>query len=220
MIRFEQKLFFALVFGYSLICGLVLFLPYSLPTGWRMFSLVLIFLSLLGFLILYYGMRSWIPIAGFALLTSLFQVFPDWFLSQVLEVLVFPEDGFPKIGTVSGYMAGLWTLPFFFSRILGQYTREKLGGNLHFWVGVFALIIFWISEETMHLIPVWYGQDVKMIGSAAVYVLPAEFLLGIFFSIQLDRSRFSSLGVKVWNAGSVSLFYTGALAISYLLIEG
>jgi hypothetical protein len=41
------------------------------------------------------------------------QIWPDWFLSAQLEILVFPEDGLFKIGTVSGYMLFLWAIPFF-----------------------------------------------------------------------------------------------------------
>ncbi len=89
----------------------------------------------------------------------------------------------------------------------------------HILTGFIALIIFWISEETMHLIPVWHAKSVKTIGHSAIYVLPAEFLLGVFFSLIFEVSKFTSFSKKILLAATVSIYYTGALAISYLLIE-
>ncbi len=90
--------------------------PVNIKPGIRMLFLVIIYnLAIL----LYGGWRKyddWSNLWVFAFILSIFQVFPDWFLSAQLNILVFPEDGLAKIGTVSGYMAGLWTIPIFLNR--------------------------------------------------------------------------------------------------------
>ncbi|WCL49042.1 DUF6989 domain-containing protein [Leptospira sp. GIMC2001] len=216
----EIKIFIVYLISFSILCGLVLFAPNDVPTGFRMFFLVVVFIISTPLLIKYANIYSWRFLFGFSLLVSIFQVLPDWFLSQVLGVLIFPDDGFPKIGTVSAYMAGLWTIPLFISVVSAQYVHEKLGGNLHIITGFIALAIFWISEETMHMIPVWIAKDVELIGSAAIYVLPAEFMLGVFFSYILQQAKFAKFTSRVVLAFSVSIFYTGALSFFYLMIQG
>jgi hypothetical protein len=219
---FELKLILKYLSIYSIVSAIILFLPPFISTGWKMFFLVLIFLISMFHFIKNRNRAYWKAAFYFSLITSFFQVFPDWFLSQVLGTLVFPEDGFPKIGTVSLYMAGLWTIPLFLSiRLARIFSKKTLLANYstHILTGIIALIIFWISEETMHLIPVWYAKSVKTIGHTAIYVLPAEFLLGVFFSLMFEISQFISLFKKIILAATVSIYYTGALAVSYLLIE-
>lgn len=216
----KNLIIFLIVFS-SIAIG-ILFLPLGLATGKSMAILVGLFLLSMVYLIEIRKAIGGRELFYFSLLTSIFQVFPDWFLSKVLGVLVFPEDGFPKIGTVSMYMAGLWTIPLFlsakFSRILA--AQAVLPRNfIHFTTGIIALIIFWISEETMHLIPVWYAKNVHTISHSAIYVLPAEFLLGSFFSFIYSHSKDALFINRILMAASVSIFYTGALALSYLLIE-
>ncbi|MCZ8238409.1 MAG: hypothetical protein O9346_13290 [Leptospiraceae bacterium] len=207
---------------YSALAAGILFFPIGIRTGQKMGILVCIFILSMIYLIEIHKAIGGKKLFYFSLLTSLFQVFPDWFLSKVLAVLVFPEDGFPKIGTVSLYMAGLWTIPLFLSARFARMLTEQ--GVLprtfiHFTTGIIALIIFWISEETMHLIPVWHAQNVQTIGNSAIYVLPAEFLLGLFFSYTYEQAKDSSLGARILHSASVALFYTGALTISFLLVE-
>ena len=105
---------------FAALCAGTLLLP--LPVGWQFLILVLLFAALFGSFSFRHRTewpelwRVWL----FSTLVSFFQVFPDWFLSAVLEVLIFPEDGLFKFGTVSGYMAGLWAyLSFIFCWALG-----------------------------------------------------------------------------------------------------
>lgn len=116
--EFLLALYF-IVFG--IVSGLVLYLGQS-SAGIKLASLTLLFhISFAGLCLVfrwYTPFRIW----KFLVPLSILMVFPDWFLSAVLQTLVFPEDGFLKIGTVSGYMAGLWAIPLF----ICVYTGIKL----------------------------------------------------------------------------------------------
>jgi len=94
---------------FTLMCVVGLLLP--LPVGQRIALCVLAYHVLVVAWSRSAGDTELMKLWRYAAVLSVFQVVPDWFLSHVLGVLVFPEDGFPKIGTVSGYMAGLWTIP-------------------------------------------------------------------------------------------------------------
>ena len=94
-----EKDFIIIHLLFSIICGIVLFLP-GIQIGVKLFILVLIYnisVPLVGILRKY---TDWLNIWLFSFILSLFQIWPDWFLSAQLEVLVFPEDGLFKIGTV------------------------------------------------------------------------------------------------------------------------
>jgi len=157
---------------------------------------------------------------AFVLPVSVLQVLPDWFLSAALGVLVFPEDGFPKIGTVSGYMAGLWTIPLFVVVLTGRAVEARAGVVAGAWTAALtALGVFWASEETLWRVPVWHARDVATVGHAAVYVLVPEAILGAaaYDAYRLAAGRHPS--TKLLRAGTVTLVYTGALAVAYLLVE-
>jgi hypothetical protein len=96
---------------------------------------------------------EWINIWLFAFLLSMFQLWPDWFLSAELGILVFPEDGFIKIGTISLYMAGLWVIHLF----LINYARLKIqvrysNSITYITVAVLSVLIFGLSEQTMWML--------------------------------------------------------------------
>ena len=119
----RDALLIHLVFG--LICVIVLLFPAEIGIGLKMLILVLIYNFALPVFALARGRRAWIEIWLFAFILSLFQVFPDWFLSAQLNILAFPEDGFRKIGTVSLYMAGLWAIPVFIIIYVFRRVKER-----------------------------------------------------------------------------------------------
>ncbi|MCC5813221.1 MAG: hypothetical protein JJT78_00565 [Leptospira sp.] len=210
------------ILSYSILVLLILFTPLIAVTGWKLIFLVGFFIIAMPILIYSLDLEDWKPVFWFSFLASLFQIFPDWFLAEALGVLVFPDEERFLIGKVPIYMAGMWTIPFFISLLSARIAKSNINFipvNIHILTGLIALMIFWISEETMHHIPVWYAQNVKLIGSSAIYVLPAEFLLGVYLSWVYEISLGRNILEKILLASSVFIFYTGALSVSYLIVE-
>ena len=103
--------------------------------------------------------QEWLEIWLFVFPLSLLMLFPDWFLASQLEVLVFPNDGFPMIGSVPIYMAGLWTIPFFLIIFIGLLVQKKKTQNVAYLsVLITSLTIFGGSEETLWMLPSWSAQ--------------------------------------------------------------
>ncbi|GAG92489.1 unnamed protein product, partial [marine sediment metagenome] len=82
-------------------CLAIILLPIGIGIGVELFILVILYSLLIVIVGLLRGYKEWIYIWGFVFLISFFQIWPDWFLSAELNILVFPEDGLFKIGTVS-----------------------------------------------------------------------------------------------------------------------
>lgn len=207
---------------FTILVVVVLFSPFISVTGWKLSFLVGLFLLAMPIFIYSFHWEDAKPIFWFSFMASLFQIFPDWFLAEVLGVLVFPDEAKFSMGKVPFYMAGMWTIPFFISLVAARLLQSSINFlpiHLNILTGIIALLIFWISEETMHHIPVWYPQNVKLIGSSAIYVLPAEFFLGIYLSWVYEMSQGKPAMEKICLAGSVFIFYTGALSVSYLIVE-
>jgi len=214
---------------FAALCAGTLLLP--LPVGWQFLILVLLFAALFGSFSFRHRTewpelwRVWL----FSTLVSFFQVFPDWFLSAVLEVLIFPEDGLFKFGTVSGYMAGLWAIPFFYILLGTRLYQSSYSSSQWLAHGsdfkgalvgaAIALLIFGFSEATLWMLGSWYAQNVMVIGHVALYVLIPEFLLGFFLYQYFHESQNRGWAIHLYNAAKVSLLYTGCLALSYLLLE-
>ncbi|MCW7468019.1 DUF6989 domain-containing protein [Leptospira kanakyensis] len=205
---------------FSIVSGFVLYFGQS-PSGIKLASLTLLFhISFVG---LSLGLRWHTPfrIWKFLVPLSIFMVFPDWFLSSALQILVFPEDGFFKIGTVAGYMAGLWVIPLFVCVYTGIKLEEMsvsiIGTGL--WVGIIALIIFGTSEATMWVLGSWYAKDVKMWGHVAYYVLVPEMILGITTYLAYQGFSYSAYIIQMAIGFLVMLLYIGNLSFFYLLIE-
>ncbi|MCB1169405.1 MAG: hypothetical protein KDK25_03680 [Leptospiraceae bacterium] len=202
-----------------------------MPVGWRFLGCVLLFGLLFG-LYTFRNRHRWPELWSmwyFSTFVSVFQVLPDWFLSRVLDVLVFPEDGLIKIGSVSAYMAGLWAIPFFVILLSVRFSASSNarldwpGGSITLpslaVASIAALVIFGASEATLWILGSWYAQNVSMIGHVALYVLFPEFLLGCYLYLAYVWSRQKRVWIQILYAAHVSLLYTGALALSYLFFE-
>ncbi|TGM74150.1 hypothetical protein EHR01_11620 [Leptospira mtsangambouensis] len=205
---------------FSIVSVFVLYWSES-PSGVKLASLTLLFhLSFVG---LSLALRWHTPfrIWKFLVPLSIFMVFPDWFLSSALQILVFPDDGFLKIGTVSGYMAGLWVIPLFICVYTGIKLEEMsvsiIGTGL--WVGITALVIFGTSEATMWALGSWYPQNVKMWGKVAYYVLVPEMILGITAYLAYQGFSYSAYIFQIAMGFLVMILYIGNLSFFYLLIE-
>jgi hypothetical protein len=204
---------------YSALCLPVLLVP-GLEIGIKLFILVALYVIALPVTARLRGYNHWGKIWLFAVVLSVFQVFPDWFLSRQLGVLVFPDDGFLKIGTVSGYMAGLWTIPVFIIVYVSGRIGERVSSRAAYWAAAFlALVIFVASEETVWMLPSWYAHNVAMVGHTAVYIIIPEVILGISCRYAYEQVREKSNWIKFPAAFSVMLLYLGAAAFFYFVFE-
>jgi hypothetical protein len=154
----------------------------------------------------------------FSFIISLFQILPDWFLAAQLQVLVFPDDGFLRIGEVSAYMAGLWTIPLFLilyitiraDTYLSTYTTYAVSGIL-------AIIIFVGSEQFLGF--VWYAQNVFMIGNIALYIIIPEIMLGISAYWIYQQVKQQPIQRKILGGFSTMVLYLGNANLFYFIIE-
>lgn len=205
---------------FSLICVLLLAAPMGLRSGIRMMILVIGYSIILAGVGWYRRDRDWISLWAFSAILSVFQVFPDWFLSAQLNILVFPEDGLFKIGTVSGYMAGLWTIPLFIIVFAGNRLEARYStATASLGVGILSLVIFGGSEQTLWMLESWYARNVTMAGHVALYILFPEILLGLaaWFGYKIVKNR----GL-VWKTGAafcVMQLYLGSACFWYFFLE-
>ena len=217
----RDALFVHLIF--IVICAVILLIPVDLKIGVRLFILVIIYNLAVPIVGIWRKYSEWVEIWLFAFILSLFQIFPDWFLSAQLEILVFPEDGLFKIGTVSGYMLLLWAIPFFMILFIGQRVHERYSTNMAYLpylvVALLALLIFGMSEMTMWTLGSWHAQNVTMIGHVAIYIIIPEVILGLstYFSYEMIKDK--NHWIKIPTAFIVMLLYLGSAAFFYFLIE-
>ncbi|MHA2496997.1 MAG: DUF6989 domain-containing protein [Candidatus Hodarchaeales archaeon] len=205
---------------FAVLCGVVLLAPLDLAIGIRMFGLVVIYNILIPGLGFWRRDENWLDLWYFAIILSVFQVFPDWFLVSELDVLAFPDDNFLQIGEIPGYMAGLWAIPLFIIIFWGQRTEERHGLKAAYpIVALSSLAIFGLSEATMWALPAWSAQNVTTIGHVALYILIPEVMLGLtaFYCYQEIQGR--SFGIKLMGAFLIMLLYLGSASFFYFLFE-
>jgi hypothetical protein len=80
--------------------------------------------------------------------------------------------------------------------------------------------VFVFAESTLtSLLAVWEPVGVTTIGDLALYILPAELFLGLAVLAGARWTRTGHLARAAPVAAVVALAYTGAAAVSWLLIE-
>jgi len=202
------------------VCLLVILIPIGLPIGIRLLILVIIYNLLVVIFGTLRNYKEWINIWLFSFILSIFQIFPDWILSAELEILVFPEDGLFKIGSVSGYMLGLWAIPLFIILFVGQRLQERYSKKSSYLiVAILALLIFGGSENSMWMLQSWYAQNVTMLGHLAIYIIIPEIILGLsaFYAYDLIKENYHWFKVPVTFI--IMLLYIGSAVFFYFLIE-
>lgn len=180
----------------------------------------------------------------FVAIVSIFMVFPDWFLSNVLHSIRFIHDAHDVYrigGDVPVYMAFMWTIPLLW--ILAAFQRRRPSDDKSLTpaettlaelakAAALSLAIFGVAELALSAdaspLRLWTATASQRVFHVALYVLVPEAALGAA-SLAAYRSTITiNDGAPWWQAGvrrllagaAVATFYTGALAISFLLIEG
>ena len=203
------------------LCFAVLIIPIPIAIGIKLFILVASYNLLIPLVGLWRKYNEWVKLWVFVFLISLFQIWPDWFLSAQLNILVFPEDGLFKIGTVSGYMAGLWAIPLFLICFVGLKLKEKCS---HFKtliaVGLISLTIFALSEQSMWTLQSWYPQNVTLIfDHLAVYIIIPEVILGLSTFYYFEKTKNQHCITLIVSAFVIMLLYLGSVSFFYFLFE-
>jgi len=220
-LKLLDKLFIIFHIIFAVLTLIMLLILPPLEIGVKLFILVIIYnLSLFLIGIITHD-EMWLRIGLFSFLISIFQIFPDWFLSAELNILVFPDDGLFKIGTVSGYMFGLWTIPLFIIIFIGIKSRQTLTkGKAALIVILLTLIIFGTSEATIWMIGSWYPQNVTtLFNHLAIYIIPAELFLGFSSYIIFTRIKEKTLLYYLPLSFIIMLLYLGSCSFFYFLIE-
>ena len=205
---------------FVLVCGIILLIPANIAIGIKLFILVIIYNLLVPLFGLIRKHTEWVKLWLFVFILSMLQIWPDWFLSAQLEVLVFPDDGLFKIGSVSGYMLFLWAIPFFMILIISQSVQERYSQREgYLTAAITSLLIFGISEMTMWTFGSWYAQNVTMIGHVAIYIIIPEIILGLTTYFAYETIKDKNHWIKLPTAFIVMILYLGNVVFFYFLIE-
>jgi hypothetical protein len=152
---------------------------------------------------------------------SVLMVLPDWILASLLNVLVFPADGAPRIGAVPVYMAGMWTIPLLLLLAVALRVEERGHGvgAAYAAAGVTALVLFGGSEAVLWPIA-WHCKGVATVGGhAAVYILAPEAALGIAALYGYRHAGTAPLLPRLAAALAIMQLYIGAAVSSFFLLE-
>ena len=147
---------------------------------------------------------------------SAFQLFPDWFLAGGLGTLRFPDTGGIRVDDVIPLaMCGMWALPLYAIVLVARdsVARGALAG----------LVLFFGTELLAPAAGLWEpAGDLTEVLGVAVYVLPAEAALGAgaVVAARVATAVSRPVAERVLAGAALSTFYTGALALSWFLIDG
>jgi hypothetical protein len=205
---------------FVLSCIVILLIPLTGLMGIKLLILVVIY----NIMVPVYGYirkhPGWINIWLFVFILSLLQILPDLFLSAELGILVFPEDGFIKIGTVSLYMAGLWAIPLFLIIFAGLKIQERYSKSItYIAIAGLSVLIFGLAEQTMWMLQSWYAQNVVMIGHLAVYIIIPEIILGCTTYYCFNLIREKKHLIKIPITFIVMIIYLGSAVLFYFIVE-
>jgi hypothetical protein len=207
----------------GLLCGALVALPRWL--GPPMLGQAIVAATGLYLMVLFMG--AWLgghaelkDALAFLLPLSAFQVLPDAMLVQVLGVLAFPDLGAPRFGPVPLYMAGLWVAPLLLVLWAAEIAHRVAVAWGALVAPVVSLAAFGAAEwAAAHVLPLWHSRQVETFQGVALYVLPAEALLGLVTWLVFTQVHHRTLFMKALGAAFVSLAYAGALFASHYAFQ-
>ena len=153
----------------------------------------------------------------FLLPLSLLQVIPDWVLAGAFNTLAFPDVGGARLGPVPAFMAGLWVVPLVLVIWITSLSRSVSERLAPFVAAASALAIFGAAEWAARPLGLWYAHGVRMVHGVALYVLPAETVLGVAAWRVYQRVQGRLWLAKLSGAATVSVLYTGSLVTALFL---
>ncbi|MEQ9366865.1 MAG: hypothetical protein RIF32_21675 [Leptospirales bacterium] len=217
----SEKHAIVLHLAFGALTAAFLLAPIGPAIGWKMFLLLVVYNIAVPVLGRRLGHERWVDLWLFVFPLSLLQIFPDWFMSAVLGSLIFPDTGFPYIGTVGAYMGLMWSIPLFAILFTTWRVRKKLSRAGAYLLAVaLTVVTFGVAEATLWVIPIWYAAPhILAPAYIAVYVIIGEAFLGLAAWYAYLTVADRGLGSKLVAALAVMLIYTGSIAVSYLLIE-
>ncbi len=199
--------------------ALIIALFQDIAISARLLVVVILYNLLLPLWAHFRNHKDWLEVWIFVFPISLLMIFPDWFLALQLGVLSFPIDGFPMIGAVPVYMAGLWVIPLFLVVYTGLLTRSKGIPMTSLAILIVSLMIFGVSEATLWMIGSWYAHDVLMIGNVAIYIIIPELLLGLSTYLGYLMTRKRGIIERLVMAFVIMVMYLGNASFFYFIIE-
>ncbi|MFW9955546.1 MAG: DUF6989 domain-containing protein [Candidatus Thorarchaeota archaeon] len=206
-------------FVFAIPTALILAIFQDVAIGARLLVVVVLYNVLLPLWAYLRDHKEWLEVWIFVFPISLLMVFPDWFLALQLDVLSFPADGFPMIGAVPIYMAGLWAIPLFLIVYAGLLVRSKGVPMTTLSILIMSLLLFVGSEATLWMLGSWYAHDVLMIGNVAIYIIIPELLLGLSTYIGYLITRKMGIVHRLVMAFIIMVMYIGNASFFYFIIE-
>jgi|GEM_PF-835071 len=220
-----QKDFIWLQLAFATACVLMLWLS-DHAIGSILLILVVLFHIAAGLVAFIRQHHFWKRLWVFSLLFGALNIFPDWYLSAYAGWLVYPDEGVFKVGSISGYMPGLWSLAWFsllyigyWGQALGRHLKPDFNGAIVLLVA--SLLVYGLSEHGFKLIGSWHAAALieHTIGNAAVYVIFAELNLMLLSYFLLPVLLRLNLWLQAFAALCLAQFYLGSLLFFYFLIE-
>jgi hypothetical protein len=157
---------------------------------------------------------------SYLVVLSLCLVLPDVMRVQVLGVLGFPDLGAPRFGPVPVYMAGLWVAPLLLVLWLAEIAHRASALTAGLVALVASLAVFAAAEwAAAHVLTLWQPRGVATWHGVALFVVPAEAVLGLVTWLVFTQVQGHTLFGKAFGAAGVALFYAGALFASHLAFQ-
>lgn len=207
----------------GLFCGGLVLLPRWLgppQLGQAIVGAVVLYVLLLFMGAWLRGQHELLDALAFLLPLSVCQVVPDALLVQYVGTLAFPDLGAARFGPVPAYMAGLWIAPL----LIVIWAAELAHRHSALLAGLVAVVVslgaFGAAEwAAAHVLALWHPRNVETWQGIALYVLPAEALLGLAAWLAFTQVHQRTIFMKALAAAGVALFYAGALFASHLAFQ-
>jgi hypothetical protein len=207
----------------GLLCGGLLLLPRWLGPpllGQAIVGAVVLYVLLLFMGAWLRGQHELLDVLAFLLPLSICQVVPDALLVQNLGTLSFPDLGAPRFGPVPAYMAGLWIAPLLFVLWAAELAHRHSALLAGLVALAMSLAAFGAAEwSAAHVLALWHPRSVETWQGIALYVLPAEALLGLVAWLAFTQVHHRTIFMKALAAAGVSLFYAGVLFASHAAFQ-
>jgi hypothetical protein len=206
---------------FAVLTALALLMPVTASVDARLLVVVIVYNGLIILEAIQKGYKDWMSIWVLSIILSFLMVFPDWYLSETLGALQFPDNGFPMIGgAIPFYMAGLWSIPFFIILFIGNQAQERKSMNTGYVVVSFlSVLIFGLAELTLVNLQSWNATVIGMTGNLAWYIIIPELFLGLSTFICYNIVKESAIWMKIVGAFTVMILYIGNASFFYFLIE-